>query len=92
MTLPHLSQSQAVKMHQESMRKEAVTLNRSTMTAEELELWEHTYENRLGELCGTSTPTPEQKQYAEDEAVLAVAWYRETPGILAGRREREGRE
>lgn len=38
------------------------------MTTEEQTEWNYLYEERLGILCGSLSPTPEQKKIASDEA------------------------
>ena len=48
-----------------------------SLTLEERELYAHTIENRLGELCGTLPATPEQWQHARDEGREAVRLDRE---------------
>lgn len=42
------------------------------MTDQELIEWHYRYEERLGILCGTTTPIEEQKRIAWGEATAAI--------------------
>ena len=88
MSLPKMSQTQAVKLHQESMAKERQKLDLTTITDDERELWKHTWVNRVCELCGpTDEPTDEQRAIAAEEATEAVISDRHYREIYAKLRE-----
>lgn len=46
--------------------------------------WHYRYEERLGILCGTAEPTPEQDKIASDEADAAVKALREQENLTVG--------
>ena len=51
-----------------------------TLTDSELsQEWLYRYEERLGILCGTADPTPEQIKIAEDEADDCVRLLKDAP-------------
>jgi hypothetical protein len=80
MTLPHMTQTEAVKLRQASAAKERVKLDRHSMTEAEAELWEHTVVNRLAELRAGMRPMLYEEQIAWEEADEAVLRDREARG------------
>lgn len=44
---------------------------------DEKELYRHTYENRVGNLCGAAAPSQEEHNLAVEEAEQAVTRHRE---------------
>lgn len=53
------------------------------MTAEELqEEWDYRYHERIGIMCGTAEPTPEQEQLARQEADATIQQLRAQPDEL----------